>query len=162
MSSSSRTCALWHLFWRTLYLVSAATSDVPSARRAVVGLRGWGSQLGLVFPGGSTGCSAQAEEQWRAQLSPCCSLCPSTGCKGWRPSVSVRVWLLAQAAQSPRDEVSQRMETLAAALCRCAPGSKGWANPARAFPLTHRRRQELNLALGVVHPAQVDFSSSSK
>lgn len=55
------------------------------------------------------------------------------GCKGWRPSVSVRVWLLTQAAQSPRGEVSQRMETLAAALCRCAPGSKGWAKPCKSI-----------------------------
>lgn len=112
---------------------------LPSAHRAMVGLWGWGSRLDPVFTGGSTGCSAQVEEQWRAQISPCCSPCLSTGqcvagsCKGWRPSVSVRVWLLAPAAQSPRGEISQGMETLAAALCRCAPGSKGWAKPCKTI-----------------------------
>lgn len=150
--------------------MSAATSDVPSARRAVVGLRGWGSQLGLVFPGGSTGCSAQAEEQWRAQLSPCCSLCPSTGQRlagGLQglETFCICEGLVAHSSCSVSHQGVRSPSVWKPSLLHFAgvpQAARAGQSPARAFPLTHRRRQELSLALGVVHPAQVDFSSSSK
>ena len=117
---------------------------LPSAHGAVLVLRSPGSLL----PGSGWAPSlresplvrAQAEhlgqqrsngEPSAALTAPCAqaranvAMSAAESCEGWRPLESGRIWLLVQAAQSPRGEVSQGIYIPTAVLSQCAPGSKG-------------------------------------